>query len=605
LFSEDCELKPGFSSYFDMHHHERAMRTDKTKRITIALLLLITTIAVYWPAAGHEFINYDDPAYVTGNAHVRTGFSYENIRWAFTTTLMGNWNPVTWFSHMADAQLFGLDPSGHHLPSIILHGLTTVLLFLFLNRVTGASWRSALVALIFSLHPLRVESVAWVSERKDVLSAFFFMTTLLAYAFYTERQSIMRYCVVALSFTLGLMAKPMLVTLPFLLLLLDYWPLCRFDAGQHKPLPLRSGETASAIATTASTVKVFSEKVPLFLLSAVFSGIAVYAQKDAKALLSLPAYSVMQRVSNAFMAYMNYLGKIFWPQDLAVLYPLPGHIPASHAIFAVVFLASISVACIWFARRYPFLLTGWFWFVGSLVPVIGLIQVGLQAMADRYTYLPSIGLAILLVWGASEMTRNVRQRTLLMTAASCVLVLLLAITARIQLKYWENSIALFTHTVAVTQNNYVAHANLGDALDKQGRYGEAIRHYGEALSIKPDEAFVYDKLATDLDIVGRLDDAVAYYGKSLQLDPGNARVHNNLGLTLIRRGDAEEAIKHFIQAVQLDPSFGNAHYNLGLALTAAGKKQEAIKHYSEALRLNPSDAEIRSSLEKALAEHPK
>ncbi len=401
------------------------------------------------------------------------------------------------------------------------------------------------------------------------------------------------------------MAKPMLVTLPFLLLLLDYWPFSRLDAGQCTSVPLPRGKRDFPATNKTSLARILLEKLPFFLLSAVFSCIAVYAQKDAKALLSLPAHPLMQRISNALLAYMNYLGKTFWPQDLAVLYPLPGHIPAPHAILAFIFLAGISAACVWFSRRYPFVLTGWFWFVGSLVPVIGLIQVGLQAMADRYTYIPSIGLAILLVWGASEMTGNVRHRTMLMTAAGCVLVLLLAITARIQLKYWENSIALFTHTVAVTRNNYVAHANLGDALDKQGRYGEAMRHYGEALRIKPDEAFVYDKLATDLDIVGRLDDAVAYYGKSLQLDPGNARVHNNLGITLIRRGDAGEAIKHFIQAVQLDPGFGDAHYNLGLALTTAGKTQEAIKHYAEALRLNPSDSEIRSSLEKALAEHPK
>jgi tetratricopeptide (TPR) repeat protein len=493
--------------------------------------------------------------------------------------------------------LYGLDPRGHHLTSVILHGLTTVLLFLFLNKATGAVWRSALVALIFSLHPLRVESVAWVSERKDVLSAFFFMTTLLTYAFYIERQSIMRYCVVALSFTLGLMAKPMLVTLPFLLLLLDYWPFYRLDAGQctSTSAPLPRGKQGFPATDTTSLAGVLIEKLPFFLLSAVFSFIAVSAQKDAKAILTLPAHPLMQRISNALLAYMNYLGKIFWPQDLAVLYPLPGHI----------FLAGISSASVLFSRRYPFVLTGWFWFAGSLVPVIGLIQVGLQAMADRYTYIPSIGLAILLVWGASEMSGNGRHRTRLLTAAGCGLVLLFAVSARIQLKYWENSIALFTHAVAVTRNNYVAHANLGDALDKQGRYDEAMRHYGEALRIKPDEAFVYDKLATDFDIVGRLDDAVAYYGKSLQLDPGNARVHNNLGITLIRRGDAGEAIKHFMQAVQLDPGFGDAHYNLGLALTTEGKTQEAIKHYAEALRLNPSDPEIRISLEKALAEHPK
>jgi protein O-mannosyl-transferase len=578
------------------------MQNDKAKYIIIVLLLL-TMIAVYWPAVSHEFINYDDPAYVTGNAHIRTGFTIENIRWAFTTTLMGNWNPMTWFSHMADIYLYGLDPRGHHLTSVVLHGLNTLLLFIFLNKITGNLWRSAVVALIFSLHPLRVESVAWVSERKDVLSAFFFMTTLLAYAFYVERPSIMRYFVVAISFILGLMAKPMLVTLPFVLLLLDFWPLCRLDAGQLRPFSLPSGTMDHPASKTPSNLGVLSEKVPLLLISAVFSGIAVYAQRDAKALLSLPAYPLMQRISNAVVAYMNYLGKTFWPQDLAVLYPLSDHTPAAHAALAIVFLAAVSLLSLWFSRRHPFLLTGWFWFVGTLVPVIGLIQVGLQAMADRYTYIPSIGLAILVVWGVAEITGNLLHRIIIMTASSCVLVLLLVITTRSQLRYWENSIVLFTHTLAVTENNYVAYTNLGDALDKQGRYIDAMRNYGEALRIKPDEAFVYDKMATDLDILGRLDDAVAYYERSLQLDPGNAKVHNNLGITLIRRGNAGEAIKHFTQAIQLDPGLVDAHYNLGLALAEEGKTREAIQQYSEALRLSPSDPEIRSSLEKALDEH--
>ncbi len=580
------------------------MQTDRAKYVIIALLL-ISTIAVYWPAINHEFVNYDDPEYVTGNNHVKTGFTYENIRWAFTTTLMGNWNPVTWLSHMVDSQLFGLDPRGHYFISILLHGLNTILLFIFLNRITGTLWRSALVAVIFSLHPLRVESVAWVSERKDVLSAFFFMTTLLAYVFYVEKPGVKRYITIIMSFVLGLMAKPMLVTLPFVLLLLDYWPFCRFDVGQCKAPPLTSNKPAHPTTKATSNLRVLSEKLPLFFLSAVFSGIAVYAQRNAKALMSLPAYPVMQRVANALVAYVSYLEKIFWPQDLAVLYPLPDHVPISYAILAFVFLGCLTLLFLWLSRRGPFLLTGWLWFAGTLVPVIGLIQVGLQAMADRYTYIPSIGLAILFVWGIAEITGNLRYRFLIMTLASSVLVLLLVVATRAQLRYWDNSITLFTHALAVTENNYVAHTNLGDALDKLGRYGEAMQHYSESLRIKPDDAFVYDKLATDLDMVGRLDDAVVYYEKSLQLDPGNAQVHNNLGITLIRRGNTDEAIRQFMQAVQLDPGLVDAHYNLGMALAEKGKKREAIQQYYEALRLNPSDPEIRSSLEKALAELPK
>ncbi len=580
------------------------MQTHKSKYM-IAAFLLLTTIAVYWPSVNHEFINYDDPEYVTRNAHVGTGFTYENIRWAFTTTLMGNWNPVTWLSHMADSEIYGLDPRGHHLTNIILHCLNTILLFIILNRITGNLWRSFFVAAIFALHPLRVESVAWVAERKDVLSAFFFMTALLAYTLYVERPGIIRYLLIMASFTVGLMAKPMLVTFPAVLLLLDYWPLERLRIGWRGSPPSSLGLSDLPVMKSLPSFSIFLEKLPFFLISAVFSMIAIHAQKDAKALLSVPAHPVMLRLSNALLAYMNYLGKTFWPQDLAVLYPLPGQVPISHAILAFIFLGCLSVLSIWLSRRSPFLVTGWLWFLGTLVPVIGLIQVGLQAMADRYTYIPSIGLSILAVWGVAEGTKKLRHRSLVIIVSSCVIMLWLIITTRSQLKYWENSIALFTHTLEVTENNYVAHTNLGDALDKRGRYNEAIHHYGESLRIKPDDAFVYDKLATDLDIVGRLDDAVAYYRMSLQLEPGNAKVHNNLGITLIRQGNASEAVKQFKLAVQLAPEFVDARYNLGLALASEGKTQEAIKHFSEALRLNPSDPEIRSSLEKALSELPR
>jgi protein O-mannosyl-transferase len=579
------------------------MHAYKTKYI-IGALLLLTTIAVYWPAVSYEFINYDDPAYVTGNIQVRTGFTWENIRWAFTTTLMGNWNPLTWFSHMVDAQLYGLNPAGHHLTNILLHGISAALLFIFLERTTGALWRSALAAAIFAIHPLRAESVAWVSERKDVLSALFFMTALLSYASYAERPRIRSYLWVMLSFILGLMAKPMIVTFPFVLLLIDYWPLQRLHIGGRIVPPYSPGRPDRIVAKSLSLFLILLEKIPFFLLSVIFSVIAVHAQKNEKALLSLPAHPVMRRIYNALLAYTGYLENTFWPRNLAVLYPLPDRISISHVVPAFLFLACISMLCIWFSRRYPFLLTGWFWFAGTLVPVIGLIQVGLQSMADRYTYIPSIGLSILAVWSTAEAVARFHYRPIIAGVASGVLILSLVLATRHQLDYWENSITLFTHTLAVTENNYVAHTNLGDALDKQGRYGEAMRHYGEALRLKPDDAFVYDKMATDLDIVGRSDDAVAYYRKSLQLEPGNARVRNNLGITLIRRGEADEAIKQFMKAVALDPGLVDAHYNLGLALAEKGKIEEAIQHYAEALRLNPSDSEIRESLEKALARVP-
>lgn len=580
------------------------MQVYKTKYI-VGALLLFATIAVYWPAVGYDFINYDDPAYVTGNTHVRTGFTGESIRWAFTTTLMGNWNPLTWFSHMADAQLYGLNPAGHHLTNILLHGISVVLLFIFLERTTGALWRSALVAAIFAIHPLRVESVAWVSERKDVLCALFFMTALLAYASYVERPGTRSYLCIMMSFILGLMAKPMLVTFPFVLLLIDYWPLRRIRIGGGIVPPYSPGRPDRTAENRLLPFSILREKIPFFLLSALFSVIAVHAQKNAKALLSLPAHPVTQRLSNALLAYANYFEKTFWPRDLAVLYPLTDHVSNVHVLAAFLFLTGVSVLCVWLSRRYPFLPAGWFWFVGTLVPVIGLIQVGLQSMADRYTYIPSIGLSILFVWSIGEAVTKFHYRPVIAVGASGVLILSLVLATRRQLTYWENSITLFSHTLAVTENNYVAHTNLGAALDKQGRYGEAMSHYVEALRIKPDDAFVYDKLATDLDIAGRSDEAVQYYERSLQIDPGNAQVHNNLGITLIRRGEADEAIKQFMRAVELDPGLADAHYNLGLALAEKGKNQEAIRHYTEALRLNPSDPEIRASLEKAVEGRPR
>ena len=568
----------------------------------IALSLIIATAIVYWPALNHQFINYDDPAYVTHNRYVKMGLTYEAIQWAFTTAHMGNWNPLTWLSHMLDYQMYGLNPKGHHLTNLILHILNTLALFALLNRLTGRLWRSALVAAIFALHPLHVESAAWVSERKDVLSTFFFMGTILAYVFYVQKPTPGHYAVVIVLFALGLMAKPMLVTLPCVLLLLDYWPLQRLTLnrwrfsnpsikGQHHLIPRNS-----------SNPRPFTEKIPLFVLSAVFCVVTIYAQRAERALISVQDYPVMVRISNALLAYINYLWKTFWPSDLAVIYPLPEHVPIFHSILALLFLMGISLLFFRLSRRGPFLLVGWLWFIGTLVPVIGLIQVGLQAMADRYTYIPSVGVYLLVVWGVAEMTRKWRYRTIFAGLSTFVVLGLLAFATRTQLTFWENSLTLFTHTLRVTNRNYIAHTNLGDALDKYGRYNEAMYHYGEALRIKPNDAFPYYKLATDLEVVGRIEDALRYYRKSLQIDPNNSRVHSNFGVALIRQGNVAEAKRHFAEALRLDPDLGDAHYNLGLALASEGKIEEAIRHYDEALRRNPSDSEIRMTLEKALAD---
>ena len=572
------------------------------RKYLIAVLLMLVTLSLYWPALSHEFINYDDPEYVTGNVHVKAGLTSDNMRWAFTSTLMGNWNPVTWISHMADSEIYGMDPRGHHLTNIVLHGFNTVLLFILLNTLTGALWRSAFAAAFFSFHPLRVESVAWVAERKDVLSAFFFMTTLLAYVSYVRSPSIRRYLLIMLLFVLGLMSKPMLVTLPFVLILLDYWPLGRLHPGGQDFQTTVSALAEDPPSATPSTVRLVSEKIPLFITSGFFAVIAVYAQSSAKAIRYVPEYPVAGRIANALISYVTYLEKTFWPQDLAILYPLREQVPLFYAVAAFVFLAVISLLFLRLAKRSPFLIVGWLWFIGTLVPVIGFIQVGLQAMADRYTYIPSIGLSLLVVWGIAEIAAASRYRAKILAVSGLVACLLLMGATRLQLRYWENSETLFSHTLAVTKRNYIAHANLGDALDKQGRLSEAMYHYEEALRIKPDEAFVYSKMANDLDRIGKLEDAARYYRKSLQLDPDNARVHSNFGVLLTEQGRTEEAKQHFFQAVRLDPTLRDAHYNLGLALASEGRIQEAIYHYSRALELSPSDPEIRDTLQRALAE---
>jgi protein O-mannosyl-transferase len=571
----------------------------------IPLCLILLTVIVYWPVLNHQFINYDDPAYVTENHHVRMGLTYESIRWAFTTTLMGNWNPITWLSHMLDYQIYGLNPKGHHLTNLVFHVLSVLLLFTLLTKLTGALWRSALVAAIFALHPLRIESVAWVSERKDVLSTFFFMLTLSAYVYYVKKPTGKSYFAVILLFILGLMSKPMLVTLPFVLLLLDAWPLQRLNLAGWPLSPPPANQQDRPAGPIPSNVRVFLDKVPLLILAAAFSALAIYAQRIEKAVLSVPEHSFYGRISNALLSYVNYLSKTFWPKDLAVLYPLPESVPPVQAMVSLAFLAGITFLFLRLRRHHPHLLVGWLWFVGTLMPVIGLVQVGLQAMADRYTYIPSVGIYILVVWAVAEIAGKWRCHALPAGLAGAIVVSSLSISTRLQLPHWQDSIALFTHAIRVTNNNYIAHTNLGDALDKQGRHRDAIFHYAEALRIKPREAFLYYKMACALDTLGRTDIAFQYYGKSLQIDPSNPHVHNNFGIALIRYGRAHDAKKHFLEALRLNPDLGDAHYNLGLALASEGEREEAILHYYEALRLNPWDSEIRMTLQDALAETAK
>ena len=451
----------------------------------ISLLLAAITLAVFSPVVHHQFVSFDDPDYVTANTHVNGGLTCSDVAWAFCASHAGNWHPLTWLSHMADVQLYGLNPAGHHLTNLLLHAANTVLLFLLLRRLTGALWRSAFVAALFALHPLHVESVAWIAERKDVLSAFFGLLSLLAYARYAQGRSensaprITHYTLrppaisllpSLLFFALGLMCKPMLVTLPFLLLLLDYWPLCRFEF-----------KTQNSKLKTLLPLAL--EKWPFFFLSAVSCLVTVLVQQ--RAMQPLTNLSISSRVGNALVAYTRYLGKTFWPAHLATPYPHPGHWPLPQVLLAAALLIGLTLGALSLYRKLPFVLTGWLWFLGTLVPVIGLVQVGEQSMADRYSYLPLIGLFIILAWGGRAAASRWHVSGVALGSAAGLILFPCAWRARAQLRCWQNSESLYRHAVAVTKNNWIGYYNLGSCLDAEGRTDEAMTNYFKAVAMQP------------------------------------------------------------------------------------------------------------------------
>jgi tetratricopeptide (TPR) repeat protein len=579
----------------------------------IGVVLVLVTIAVYWPATNHDFVNYDDDMYVLENPHVTTGLSLENAWWTLRSGYAGNWHPVTWLSHMLDWEMFSLNPWGHHLTNVLLHAINAGLVFALLQQMTGAAWRSLLVAVLFAVHPLRVESVAWVSERKDVLSGFFGLLALMAYARYAEGRrnkaegrsqkqlagapwselgdlrSLSHlpfsfcYLLSLLLFVLGLMSKPMLVTWPLVMLLLDYWPLRRLES--------------STSNTPLSTMwRLVREKVPFLVLAALASVVTFVVQKRGGAMTVSGSLSLGSRVGNALISYSRYLGKLFWPTDLAVYYPHPWQWPLGQVVLAGGLILVISVL-IWVQRRRtPYSLVGWLWFLGTLVPVIGLVQVGEQAMADRYTYLPSLGVLVLGVWSVCELTRSWRHRVVALTLAGCgASVVCLALTLQ-QLGHWRDGESLFRHAIEVTENNYIAHKTLGDALDKKGQTAEAIHHYQEAIRLAPDYALAYYNLGLTLGKGGQIDEAIHYYREAIRFKPDYADAHNNLGDALLMKGQVDEAIRQYQEAVRLKPDYAMAHYNLGLAFGMEGQIDEAIRQYEETIRLRPGYADAHNNL---------
>jgi protein O-mannosyl-transferase len=536
--------------------------------------LLLAVVLVFGQTVGYDFVNYDDHDYVYENPHLARGLGAEEIHWAFTTNQCNNWHPLTWFSYFVDYQLYGPKPWGYHLTNVLLHVATAILLFLILWRLTGDFWPSAFVAAVFAVHPLRAESVAWVSERKDVLSGLFFMLTLGAYLVYARRAfSLVRYSLVAVLFALGLMAKPMLVTLPFVLLLLDYWPLGRMAMGW----------------------RLVVEKLPLLALSAASCVATSLAQSDA--MVQFGAVPLSARLGNALVSYAAYLGQLFRPVGLAAFYPhSAGYLPIWQVAGASLLLAGICVAVVVWRRSCPYAFVGWCWYLGMLVPVIGLVQVGSQAMADRYTYLPQIGLVIGLAWGAKRALGPWPHRGWLCGVASALVLVVLMGCAYRQTSFWFDSETLWNRAIDCTHENAVAHYNLGNALADRGRVDEAIAHCRKALKIKPGYTEAHNNLGVFLFRVGRVDEAIAHCRKALEIKPDYADPHCNLAMILTDLGRFDEAVAHCRQALESKPDFAEAYNNLGLALAGRGRVEEAIRQYEKALEVKPDFADPHCNL---------
>jgi tetratricopeptide (TPR) repeat protein len=609
-----------------------SMLKDK-QVLVICLFVAAAAMIAFWQVNQCDFINYDDPIYVTDNIHVKSGITLGSIQWAFTTGHSANWHPVTWMSHMLDVQLFGLKPRWHHLTNLLFHIANTLLLFFVFLRMTKAPWKSAFVAALFALHPLHVESVAWVAERKDVLSTFFWMLTMAAYIHYVEHRtedgekwtgilrfpsSVFRYSAVLIFFALGLMAKPMLVTLPFVLLLLDYWPLQRFEpkkSAQQFRTEVNKSLTAnkrkgksSRKHTTSRSVELeekpadhkyqwalirplLREKIPLFALAVVSSIVTFIVQQKGGAVKSIEAISPGVRIANAFVSYIIYIGKTIWPVNLAVFYPHPGSFPLWQPLGAVLLLTAVTISVIRTAKRLPCLTMGWLWFTGTLVPVIGIVQVGTQAMADRYTYIPLIGLFIMAAWGIPELlkkwqpTHPPRKETLF--ASSALVLLSLFMVTRTQVGYWRNSIALYDHGLKVTSHNDVILCNRGFAYGKLGNQRQAISDYDRAIEINPKYADAYSNRGIAYGELGNQRQAISDYDRAIEINPKDVESYNNRGVVYRKLGDYKRAIEDYDRAIEINPKSVEPYYNRGFAYGELGDHRQAIENYTMAIEINP------------------
>ena len=621
----------------------RTLPGGNAKAVCIVLFGLV--VWVFLPSVRNEFVNFDDPLYITSNPHVQAGLTLETIRWAFVNMRAGFWQPLTWLSSALDCQLFGLRAGGHHLTSLLLHAASTVVLFLAFRRMTGAIWRSAFVALLFALHPLHVETVAWAADRKDVLSGLFWMLTLLMYAHYVERSKVQGpksevfYSFALLLFACALMSKASVLTLPFILFLLDWWPLRRFQLSDLTP-ELRRKDLPAGHRSVLR--RLLLEKVPFLLLGFAYGILGFYGQKALGAVQTAAEFPISQRIQNAILSCVQYLAQTAWPMDLAAYYPYPATFGVLTVFGAALLLAVVTFGALWSSRNRPYIAFGWIWFVVTLVPASGLVQIGSHARADRYTYLPLIGAFVLLVWGVQDLARHWCRQLPALSAAVAIIGFLAVAVTRQQLGFWRNSETLYRRALAVTQANEFAHYNLATTLIEKGQLDEAIPHFEEAIRVMPDFPAAHKNLGAALCMKGRVDEAIPHleyaathapgdpethsnlgnafamkgrfeaaipqYEQALAISPGSPEVRHNLGqthfqlaLAIARVGGMDDAILHFRKAIDLAPDHAEAHCNLGIALVGKGRFDEAIPHFQQALKLNPDYAEAHCDVGVALA----
>jgi len=564
----------------------------------ISSFLIAITWAVFGQTFGHQFINYDDPLYVLDNAHVRAGLTWRGILWAFTHVHSQNWHPLTTISHMLDCQLFGVNPGAHHLMNVFFHSIAAVLLFILLAQITdgpssprdesvrladrtGGIWMSGFVAAVFAIHPLRVESVAWIAERKDALSGTFFMLTLIAYAAYTQKESLGRYLTMSTLFACGLMSKPMLITTPVILLLLDYWPLNRFQR--------------------SSAIQLIREKIPLFVLSIGSAVATLIAQRGG--IVQIEHLPLTWRAANAASVYLIYIWQMVWPENLATIYPHPGRLPFWETASASALLVLVTAGAFILRKRQPYLITGWLWYLIMLLPVIGLIQVGSQAHADRYTYLSQIGLYVAVTWGIVDLSRSIPYRREGFTVAAPLVITVLVWRSWIQTAYWHDTERLWNRTFAVTKQNDIAHLNMGEYLLKSHRLDEAITQFEIVLASHPYQPDANFQLGSAFMEKGDLELAIRHFERTLKIEPDNPEAETNLANMLLKSERVEEAVEHYRNVVRHEPSSALGHYNLAVGLHRLGLLPEAIVHYKEALRLEPGYPDADYFLGQALLQN--